>query len=487
MADSNLSASQADELARRAHEAERVWAGATRADVDRVTEAMARAGAAAAERLASLACEETGYGRVDHKTFKNLFCTEFLLEGIRNVPTVDVIAEYPERRFIEIAEPVGVVAGLIPVTNPTSTVLFKSLCAVKGRNAIVCAPHPRAVRCCAESVRVVQEAAERAGAPHDLVQCMTEVTIEGTDALMRHYRTDLVLATGSRQMVLAAYSSGKPTFAVGPGNVPVYVHASVPDAGEAAAQIVVSRAFDYGTACTSEQAVVADATIAARLRGELESRGAYFCDAREQAAIERLCFPRGDEELPSTEIVGQAATRLASMAGIGVPSGIRTLVVSPRGVGREHPLSHELLCPILKWYEARSEDEALATCEAVLRFGGDGHTAVLHAGDEAIVARYSRVPAYRILVNNPALFGAAGYSSGLDPTFMIGTGTIGGAISSDNIGPRHLINIKRVALPIGSWRTSGIGENGAASTPLGADADLEALVRQVVERVTAAA
>jgi acyl-CoA reductase-like NAD-dependent aldehyde dehydrogenase len=484
VSDPERSRRQADELAQRAHTAARAFAEATQGDVDRVVRAMAKAGAAAAERLAALACEETGYGRTDHKTFKNLFNTEFLYEEIRAIPTVGVIAKHPERRVVEIAEPVGVVAALIPVTNPTSTVLFKSLCAVKGRNAIVCAPHPRAARCCAETVGVLQEAAEQAGAPPDLAQCLTDVTIEGTDALMRHRRTDLILATGSRQMVLAAYSCGKPTHAVGPGNVPAYVHTSVADAGEAAAQILASRAFDYGTACTSEQAVVVDAPVAARVRAELEARGAHFCREDEQAALERLCFPPGGGELPSTEIVGQSPARLAQLAGLRIPERTRVLVVAPRGVGREHALSRELLCPILKWYEARSEDEALELCEAVLHFGGDGHTAVLHADDDAILARYARMPAYRIVVNNPALHGAAGYSTGLDATFMIGTGTIGGAISSDNIGPRHLINVKRIALPTRSWREDELAEDDAAPTRA---PDLDALVREVVEKVLAGA
>ena len=487
MADVKRSIQQAEELALRAHAAAEAWADATAEDVDRVTEAMARAGTAAAERLAQLAWEETGYGRVDHKAFKNLFNTEFLFERIRHVPTVGVIAEHPDRRFIEIAEPVGVIAALIPVTNPTSTVFFKALCAVKGRNAVICAPHPRAVRCSAESVRVLADAAAEAGAPRDLVQCMTEMTLEGTDALMRHHRTDLILATGSRQMVLAAYSCGKPTYAVGPGNVPAYVHESAPDLGEAAAMIVFSKTFDNGTPCASEQSVVADAGIAARLRAEFETCGAYFCDGREQAAVERLCFPEGGGGPISTEIVGQFATRLATMAGIRVPEKTRVLVVRPHGVGRDHPLSRELLCPILKWYEAPAEGAGIALCTELLKYGGDGHTAVVHAGDDEVVGRFARVPAYRIVVNETGIFGGSGYSTGIDPSYMLGTGTIGGTISSDNIGPRHLVNIKRVAAPVRSWREAGLGENGAGpgAPAARAEPDLEALVRRVVERVMA--
>ncbi len=489
MADVERSKAQADELALRAHAAAEAWADATQAEVDHVIEAMAQAGNEHAQRLADLAYEETGYGRPDHKAFKNLFNSQFLFEFIRHVPTVGVIAEHPGRRYVEIAEPVGVIAGLIPVTNPTSTVMFKGLIAVKARNAIVCAPHPRAIRCSAETARVMDEAAVRAGAPPNLVQCMTEVSLEGTDALMRHYRTDLILATGSRQMVLAAYSCGKPTYAVGPGNTTAYVHRSTRDLGETAAMLIVSSTFDNGTPCASEQAVVVDAEVAARFRAELEARGTYFCDEREQALIERMCFPQGPSGPAAVDIVGQYATRLAEMAGIGVPAGTRMLVVRPVGVGREHPLSREILCPILKWYEARSEDEAFATAHALLKYGGDGHTAAVHAEDDGVVGRFaSRMPAYRIVVNETAIFGASGYTTGVDPSYMLGTGTIGGTITSDNIGPRHLVNVKRVALPVRSWREAGLDEAGHpphAFAPPAASPDVEAFVREVVERVMA--
>ena len=489
MADAERSKQQADELALRAHAAAEAWADASQAEVDHVIEAMAQAGTEHAQRLADLAYEETGYGRPDHKAFKNLFNSQFLFEFIRHVPTVGVIAEHPSRRYVEIAEPVGVIAGLIPVTNPTSTVMFKGLIAVKARNAIVCAPHPRAVRCSAETARVMDEAAVRAGAPRDLVQCMTEVSLEGTDALMRHYRTDLILATGSRQMVLAAYSCGKPTYAVGPGNTTVYVHRSARDLGEVAAMIIVSSTFDNGTPCASEQAAVVDAEIAGRLRAEFEARGSYFCDEREQAAVERMCFPQGAEGPASVDIVGQYATRLAEMAGIRVPPGTRMLVVRPRGVGRDHPLSREILCPVLKWYEATTEAEADATAYALLKYGGDGHTAAIHAEDDGAIGRFAnRMPAYRIVVNETAIFGASGFTTGVDPSYMLGTGTIGGTITSDNIGPRHLVNVKRVALPVRSWREAGLEENGhgpRSFAPPVASPDLEALVREVVERVMA--
>jgi len=459
MASKDASIKQAADLAIQAHTAAEAWAEATQADVDRVTQAMADAGHEAAAYLAELAREETGYGRVDHKTFKNIFCTRLYLDQIRHVPTVGVIASDPSRGVTEIAEPVGVVAGLVPVTNPTATTLFYGIACVRARNAVVNAPHPRAVKTIAETARILEQAAAAAGAPPNLVTSMTEVSLEGTQALMAHYRTDLVLATGSRAMVLAAYSSGKPTYAVGPGNSPAWVHRSCADLGEAAAGILASKTFDNGTACASEQAVLCCTGIADRLQAEFTARGAYFCNDAEQEQLGRLLFPGGPGTMFNVEIVGQSAVRIAEMAGLAVPAGTRALVVRPGGVGRDFTLSHELLCPVLKWYPVATAEEGLATATALLKYGGDGHTAAIWAEDRDIIARYSRVPAYRIPVNSPTLFGAMGFTTGFMPSFTLGTGTIGGAISSDNIGPQHLINRKRIGLVQRSWRESGIAED----------------------------
>ena len=341
--------------------------------------------------------------------------------------------------MITIAEPVGVIAGLVPVTNPTSTVLFKALIAAKTRNAIVLAPHPRAVRSSGEAARVMQEAAQEAGAPADLIQSMSRVSVAGTDALMRHHRTDLVLATGSRAMVLAAYSSGKPTYAVGPGNVPAYIHASVRDVEYAARCIMAAKIFDWGTACASEQSAIVDRSIAASLQAAMERQGALFLSDDQQNRITQLLFPQGGRGPSNVEAVSQSPATLAHLAGFSIPEGTQLLVVRPGGIGYDFPLSREILGPVFKFIEVDGPDEGIATAVAQLRFGGDGHTSAVHAGDEAIISRFAEAaPAYRVLVNTPSLFGAMGYSTGVDRTFMIGTGTIGGSISSDNIGVRHL-------------------------------------------------
>jgi acyl-CoA reductase-like NAD-dependent aldehyde dehydrogenase len=463
MSDIERSQAQAAELALRAHAAAEAWAGASREEVDRVATAMARAAAADAERLAVLACEDSGFGRVDHKTFKNRFVAEYLFERIRQVPTVGVIERDAAGRYVTIAEPVGVVAGLIPVTNPTSTTIFKALASVLARNAIVMAPHPRSIACIAETTRVMQEAGEAAGAPRDLLTCMTEVSIQGTDALMRHYRTDLILATGSRGMVLAAYSSGKPTYAVGPGNSPTYVHRSASDLGETAAVIITSKCFDNGTACASEQAGargrVDRRPAAGRVR---EPRGALL-HGRGAGGGAAPLLPDGQPRRAERGYRRPVGARPGDDGRLRRAADHPRARVRPAGVGADHPLSHELLCPILKWYVVPSEDDALRTAHALLKYGGDGHTAAIHADEEGIVGRYASVPAYRICVNQGTLFGAMGYTAGWDPSFTLGTGTIGGAISSDNIGPQHLINRKRVGMPVRDWREGGVTEAPAPS------------------------
>ncbi len=445
------SIAHANELAQRASVAAATWRGATQEQVDRVCEAMSAAGIEAAQRLGRLAREETGYGRADHKTVKNLFCARDVWDGLRSVRTVGVIGHDAESHVIEIAEPVGVVAALVPVTNPTATTIFKSLIAAKTRNAIVLAPHPRGRACTGEAARVMQEAAQSAGAPPDLIQAMSLVSVAGTDALMRSEHTDLVLATGSRAMVLAAYSSGKPTFAVGPGNVPAYIHASA-DIPEAARCITLAKQFDWGVLCSSEQSAIVDREVASALRAEVERHGALFLSDSQQNALLKVLFPQGNRGAPNVEAVGQSPATLAHLAGFAVPPGTTLLVVRPGGIGYDYPFSREILGPVFKWIEVDGPDQGIATAEAQLRFGGEGHSASVHARDESVIARYGeRVPAYRVVVNTSSMLGAAGGVTGLERTYMIGTGTAGGSVSSDNISWRQLINRKRLASPTRPW------------------------------------
>ena len=420
--------------------------------IDEIVGEMARAIEPEATRLARLAVEETRYGNIADKRIKNLFNALEVAEWLRGVRTLGVLWRDEACRIVAIGEPMGVVAALIPVTNPTSTIIYKALSAVKAGNAIVCAPHPRGARCGLATTEVLAGAAERAGAPAGLIQCLSEVTVEGTDALMRHRRTSVVMATGGSAMVRAAYSSGKPTLAVGPGNVPVYVHESMAnDLDEVAEQIIASKSFDYGTACVAEQAVIADRRIARQLRHEMKVRGAYFCTATEAGRLARVIFDGNGAIIVAN--VGQSAPRLASLSGFEVPARTRVLVAEAAEVGPGEPLSAEKLNPVLAWYEAPSREAGIALADQVVRRGGWGHTSVVHARDPDVVAAFSRLPTGRVLVNTPAITGGMGYSTALEPSFMLGTGTASGSITSDNVTALHLINIKRVAWESTPWRS----------------------------------
>ncbi|MDH3500801.1 MAG: aldehyde dehydrogenase family protein [Acidimicrobiia bacterium] len=435
-----------------AHTAFQKFHGTDQESIDRIVEAMVRAIEPECARLGEMAAEETQHGNAQDKLYKNLFNALGVWEWLRNVRTVGILWKDDATNVMAIGEPMGVVAALIPVTNPTSTVIFKVLSAVKAGNAIVCAHHPRGVKSGGETARILAAAAEAAGAPQGLIQTLDEVTIEGTAELMRHRRTSVVMATGGTAMVRAAYSSGKPTLAVGPGNVPVYVdgtaRAELPDIADA---ILTSKAFDYGTACVAEQAVIADRAIAGPLRNEMKLAGGYFCTPRESDALARVIF--GEQLNYIAQNVGQPAARLAELAGFDVPPRTRVLLSDQTDVGRSVPLSAEKLNPVLAFYEVADSNAGYQRAEEILRFGGVGHTSALWANDPDVVAQFSHLPAGRILVNTPCLFGGMGYSVDIEPSFMLGTGTWSGSIVSDNVTALHLINIKRVAYESRPWRS----------------------------------
>ena len=419
--------------------------------IDQIVQAMARAIEPEAARLGQMAVAETGYGNVEDKRIKNLFNSVAVSEWLAGVKTLGVLWQDEVTGIAALGEPMGVVAALVPVTNPTSTIIFKVLSAVKSGNAIVCAPHPRAIRCGAATVEVMASAAQQLGAPDGLIQCLEQVSIDGTAELMRHRRTSVVMATGGPAMVKAAYSSGKPTLAVGAGNVPCYVHASkAGDIAEVASMIVMSKGFDYGTACVSEQAVVVDRAVAPQLRAEMKLRGGYFCSANQAGRLARIIFT--DRNKINPEQVGQSPRRLAELADFDVPPQTRVLVVEQNEVGWQSPLSAEKLSPVLAWYECEGTEEGIALCDRIARFGGWGHSSVIHCDDPDVVARFSKIPTSRVLVNTPAILGGMGFSTDLEPSFMLGTGTSSGSIVSDNVTALHLINIKRVAWESRPWR-----------------------------------
>ncbi|HQR39147.1 MAG TPA: aldehyde dehydrogenase family protein [Blastocatellia bacterium] len=435
------SVQQARDLVAAAYEAQKRLAGFDQARIDKICEAMSTAALAEADRLGQLAHEETGYGIPSDKAIKNRFAAGDVHAFFRNMRTVGIVRQ--TETIFEVASPRGVVAAIIPSTNPTSTALFKCLISIKSRNGVVLSPHPSAARCIAESARIVSEAAVAAGAPPGIIGWMSVATIEGTDALMKSKRTAVILATGGIGLVRAAYSSGKPAFGVGPGNVPAFVDASA-DVSKAARDILTGKCFDNGTICASEQSVVADRRIDGELRAALESFGAHFLTADEADKLTRVVATATNTLNP--KIVGRSAAHIAELAGISIPSGVRCLIAEVAGVGRDYPLSMEKLSPILTYYTADGVEAGVDLCEKVLRYGGMGHTASIHSRTRENVEKFGeRIPASRIVVNTPSTHGAIGFSTDLEPSMTLGCGSWGGNVTSDNISPLHLMDIKRIA------------------------------------------
>ena len=436
-----ISVQQARDMVEAAHRAQVDLAHFDQAKIDRICEAMAKAALREAGRLGAMAVEETGFGVAADKQEKNRFASEDVWNYFRNLRTVGVVSE--SKDVVEIASPRGVVAAIIPSTNPTSTAIFKVLIAIKSRNAIVLSPHPSAARCINESVKVMREVAIKEGLPSDAIACMTTATIEGTEALMKHKQTAVILATGGIGLVRAAYSSGKPAFGVGPGNVPVFVERSA-DVPKAVQDILTSKTFDNGTICASEQAVVADAPIEKAVREQFKQQGAYFLSSSEADQLAKVVVTQQRSLNPG--IVGKSVEVIASMAGLSVPPGTRCLMADVGGVGRDFPLSMEKLSPILAFYVADGIERGAARCFEILSYGGMGHTAGVHTRSREAAIRYgSEMPASRVTVNTPTTHGAIGFSTALPPSMTLGCGSWGGNVTSDNVSPLHLMDIKRVA------------------------------------------
>jgi len=451
---------------RRAKAACKAISSYTQAETDRLCEAMVQAGVAAAADLARLAVEETGIGRVHYKILKNLFGSEGTWASIKDEKTVGVISRDERKGLVEVATASGVIAGIVPTTNPTSTALFKALVSVKGRNAIVISPHPRARRCIGETVEVLRRAIERAGGPPDLVIALSNPTIESTGALMKHRDIAIILATGGEGLVHAAYSSGRPAYGVGPGNVPLYVDRSA-DPKEVARMVVASQSFDNATFCCSEQALVLDAPIADRTLKELQARGAHLCDEGETQLLARHCNKGG---MMNADVVGQDPWKIARAAGFEVPVDTTILLAHQGGVGKDWPLSIEILCPVLSVHLVDGWEDGCKTCWDILKFGGLGHTMGIHCRDQGVLDQFFlEKPANRIIVNGPTSQGAVGYSTALDPSVSLGCGPQAGNITSDNITARHLINIKRAAQPTRDWEERAVRDHARAAA-LGGEA-----------------
>jgi acetaldehyde dehydrogenase (acetylating) len=462
------SIAEARDLARRAKQAWAELAEFSQEKIDGIVDAMASAVTPQAEALARLAVEETGYGVVEDKIQKNLFSSQKVYNFIKPMKTVGVVARYEDRRVVEIAEPFGVVAAVVPSTNPTSTAIYKILIAVKARCTIVLSPHPSAVKCITRVAEVMDEAARRAGAPAGTINWMTTVTLEGTQELMKHRDVAVILATGGMGLVRAAYSAGKPAYGVGPGNAPAFIERTA-HVRKAVHDIVTGKTFDNGVLCSSENSVVVDEAVGDEVRREFQAQGGYFMNKAEMDALaKQLVSP---QRLPNPALVGKSAVYIAEKCGINAPSGTRVLLAPLDGVGRDYPLSIEKLCPVLSYYVVRDWREGCERCKQILRYGGMGHTMSIHSQNEQVILEFGlHKPAYRIVVNSPTTHGSVGLSTGLDPAMTLGCGGFGGNITSDNISPRHLLNIKRLAYEltpvVSRWdQAAGVSVPAAAASP----------------------
>ncbi len=410
-------------------------------EIDRIIAAMAKAGTDADEYLARMAAGETGLGRVESKTAKNRFSVTEVAQSILNLKTVGIIGYDEVQHCYEIAEPVGIIAAIIPMTNPTSTAMFKSLISIKARNVVIFAPHPKAVHCTAEAVKILHDAAVAAGAPANCLQCVTQVSLNITQELMTHPDVDFILATGGPGLVKAAYQSGKPAIGVGQGNAPVYIDRSAA-ISYAARCIIESKTFDYGTVCSSEQSLVVDQPVYEPLIAELKKLKAYVLSEEEVHKVSAYAVV---EDHMNPSVVGQPAYQVAKQSGVQVPQDTTVLLAPIQGVGSQYPLSHEVLCPLLAVYQVENWQQGCERCLELLHLEGAGHTIVVHATNPDIILEFGlKKPVSRILVNAPSSQGGVGLATGLLPSMTLGCGTSGGNITSDNISAKHLMNIKRV-------------------------------------------
>jgi acetaldehyde dehydrogenase (acetylating) len=457
------SLAEARALARAAKKAQPLLAELSQEQIDAIVGAMAEAVTPHAEALARLAVEETGFGVVDDKIQKNLFGSRQVYEFIQPMRTVGVINRIENRKVVEIAEPFGVVAAIVPSTNPTSTAIYKVLIALKARCPIVISPHPSATRCITRTVELMAEAAARAGAPAGSIGWMNTVTLEGTQELMKAREVAVILATGGMGLVRAAYSAGKPAYGVGPGNAPCYIERSA-DLAKAARDIMTGKTFDNGLLCSSPNSVVVDDAIAEEARRQFQALGAYFMTDAENDTLAKILVTA--QRLPNPTLVGKPAALIAEKAGLQVPEGTKVLIAPLTGVGRDYPLSIEKLCPVLSWYVVSDWRQGCERCIEILRYGGMGHTMAIHSENQDVILQFGlKKPAFRICVNTPTTHGSIGLTTGLDPAMTLGCGGWGGNITSDNISPRHLLNIKRLAYEVRPAAPSATMAAGTRTAP----------------------
>lgn len=433
------------DLVARAKQAETILSTFPQEKLDAICEAIAKACMQHAEKLAKMAADETGFGRWQDKVLKNQLGSQITWDYVKSMKTVGFLSEDKEKGICEIGVPMGVVAALIPSTNPTSTVMYKCIVSIKAGNTIVISPHPGAKNCITETYKIIRDAAERAGAPEGAVNCISLTTVQATETLLKHPDISIILATGGEAMVHAAYSSGNPALGVGPGNGPSYIEHTA-DIPASVRRILDSKTFDNGTICASEQSIVTERCITGQVEEELKRQGSYFLTEEQSQRLSGFLLRANGTMNP--KIVGKTAQQIADMAGLQIPSGTRVLIAKqdPASVNKQNPYAREKLCPVLAYFVVESWQEACDLCIRILQNEGAGHTMTLHTQNQEVVREFAlKKPVSRILVNTPGALGGVGATTGLAPALTLGCGAVGGSATSDNITPLNLINIRRVA------------------------------------------
>lgn len=475
-----MSIHEARTLIAKAKKAQQLFTDFSQEKVNDIIKAVTEAAEAESERLAKMAHEETGFGIWQDKVIKNKFGSRTVYEHIKDLKTVGILKNDKEKRIMEVAVPVGIIAALIPSTNPTSTTMFKALVSLKAGNAVIFSPHPNAKKCIIETAKILNDAAIKAGAPEGLIGCMTVLSIQGTSELMKHKDIALILATGGEAMVNAAYSSGNPAIGVGPGNGPAFIEKSA-DVQLAVKRILDSKTFDNGTICASEQSIVVEKCMKAKVMTELQKQGAYFLSEEESDKLGKFILRANGTMNPA--IVGKSVHVIANLAHLNVPENTRVLISEQTSVGKFNPYSREKLAPILAFYVEEDWEKACKKCIELLMNEGKGHTLVLHSNNEEIIKEFAlKKPVSRLLVNTPGALGGIGGSSNLVPSLTLGCGAIGGSATSDNVGPLNLINIRRIAYGVRELeelRGSAIEETND-SIP---DKYIDLIVNKILERL----
>ena len=483
-----LSVQEVRDLVEKAKAAQQELAQKSQAEVDAIVASIAKAGVRNAERLAQMANEDTGFGKVADKVIKNIFGSQMAYEHIKDMKTIGILDRDEADKTYTIAAPVGVIAGLIPSTNPTSTAFYKSEISIKAGNAIVFSPHPSALRSISEAIKVIRQAIAEAGGNENLVSCISLPTMQATDNLMKHPDVALILATGGSAMVRAAYSSGTPAIGVGPGNGPAYIEKTA-DLPLAVKRIMDSKTFDYGTICASEQSVVCDDDMAEAVQKEMEKQGAYFLSDEERLKLGKYILRANGTMNPA--LVGKSPQVIGELAGINVPASAKVIVAKEDGIGKGHPYSNEKLAPILAFYTAPDYKAIAKLCDEILRYEGAGHTFSMHTKDDRMVEYFAeRMPASRIIINSPSALGGIGASTALMPALTLGCGAIGGSATSENVGPMNLLNLKHVAYGLREMeeiRGAAAKEQNCCGAEKKVSADkVDEIVAEIIARIQSA-